>query len=72
LGYNSGTPVSEDYTSRGSQFTGKVNWVQLDADPDDFDHLISPEERLRVATPSHRRQPELRGAWSARTRSNAT
>jgi hypothetical protein len=26
-----------------------VNWVQLDAEGDDHDHLISPEERFRVA-----------------------
>jgi arylsulfatase len=26
-----------------------VKWVQLDAGLDDHDHLISPEERLRVA-----------------------
>jgi hypothetical protein len=32
-----------------SEFSGKVNWVQLDAGSDDHDHLISPEERLRVA-----------------------
>lgn len=50
VGYNSGTPVSEDYTSQNSRFTGKVNWVQLDVGLDDHDHLISAEERLRVAT----------------------
>jgi hypothetical protein len=30
-------------------FTGKVNWVQIDLGKDDHDHLISPEERLRLA-----------------------
>ena len=49
LGSDTGTPVSDDYTSEGSKFTGKVNWVQLDAGNDDQDHLITPEERLRVA-----------------------
>ena len=49
IGYSAGTPVSEDYTSATSRFTGKVKWVQLDASLDDHDHLISPEERLRVA-----------------------
>ena len=49
LGADTGTPVSDDYTSEGSKFTGKVNWVQLDAGNDDQDHLITPEERLRVA-----------------------
>ena len=49
LGSDTGTPVSDDYTSAGSTFTGKINWVQLDAGNDDQDHLITPEERLRVA-----------------------
>jgi hypothetical protein len=49
IGYESGTPVSTDYTTRGSRFNGKINWVQIDVGKDDHDHLISPEERLRVA-----------------------
>ena len=50
VGCDTGTPVSEDYTARDSHFTGTVNWVQLDAGDDNHDHLITPEERLRVAT----------------------
>ena len=50
LGSDIGTPVSEDYTSASSQFTGIVNWVKLDVGEDDHDHLISPEDRMRVAT----------------------
>ena len=49
VGYDSGTPVSDDYTSADAAFNGKVKWVQLDAALDDHDHLISPEERFRVA-----------------------
>jgi arylsulfatase len=49
LGYSSGTPVSEDYTAAESRFNGSVKWVQLDAELDDHDHLITPEERYRVA-----------------------
>jgi arylsulfatase len=49
IGSDTGTAVSDDYTSEGSKFTGTVNWVQLDSGNDDQDHLISPEERLRVA-----------------------
>jgi arylsulfatase len=43
--------VSDDYTAQGSRFTGTVAWVQLDIDEasEDLDHLITPEERLRVA-----------------------
>jgi arylsulfatase len=50
VGYDSGTPVSEDYTSGASRFNGSVRWVQLDAGADDHDHLITAEERVRVAT----------------------
>jgi hypothetical protein len=34
-----------------SVFTGAVNWVQIDLgeDAEDADHLITPEEPLRVA-----------------------
>jgi arylsulfatase A-like enzyme len=49
LGSDTGTCVSDDYTSATSRFTGTINWVQLDAGDDDQDHLITPEERLRVA-----------------------
>ncbi len=45
----SGTPVSPDYTTEDSKFTGKINWVQLDVGKDDHDHFIDPDERLRVA-----------------------
>jgi arylsulfatase len=30
-------------------FNGRVRWVQLDKGKKDFDHFISPEERLRLA-----------------------
>jgi arylsulfatase A-like enzyme len=50
VGFDSGTPVSDDYTSQDCRFNGKVKWVQLDAGDDNHDHLITPEERLRVAT----------------------
>jgi arylsulfatase A-like enzyme len=51
LGSDLGTPVSDDYASADSAFTGKVEWVQIDVDDaaEDPDHLISPEERFRVA-----------------------
>jgi len=45
------TPVSDDYGPRGSHFTGRVHWVQLDIDAaaEDLDHPISTEERFRIA-----------------------
>ena len=51
VGNDSATPVSDDYGPKDSAFTGKVEWVQIDIDEaaEDFDHLITPEERLRVA-----------------------
>ena len=51
VGSDTATPVSDDYGSRDSEFTGNVSWVQLDVDAsaEDADHLITPEERLRVA-----------------------
>ena len=45
------TPVSDDYGPSDNAFTGRVEWVQIDIDEaaEDLDHLITPEERLRVA-----------------------
>jgi len=50
LGNEFGSPVTYDYPAR-KKFSGEVNWVEIDVDKDaeDLDHLISPEERLRVA-----------------------
>jgi arylsulfatase A-like enzyme len=51
VGRDTASPVSDDYEGESSVFTGKVNWVQIDLgeDADDADHLITPDERLRVA-----------------------
>ena len=51
LGADSATPVSDDYAPKDSRFNGRVLWVQIDLgeDADDADHLITPEERLRLA-----------------------
>ena len=51
VGSDTATPVSDDYGPTDSEFTGNVQWVQLDIDDaaEDADHLIGPEERLRVA-----------------------
>jgi arylsulfatase A-like enzyme len=50
VGDEFGSPVTADYPE-DKKFSGEVNWVQIDIDKDaeDLDHLISPEERLRVA-----------------------
>ncbi|WP_349426203.1 arylsulfatase [Microbacterium sp. LWS13-1.2] len=49
IGYESGTPVSDDYTPQTSRFRGRINWVQIDLGTDDHDHLIDPDERVRIA-----------------------
>jgi len=49
IGYESGMPVSLDYITKDSKFTGTIHWVQLDVGKDDNDHFIDPEERLRMA-----------------------
>ncbi len=49
--YEGATPVEPDRTPEESRFTGSVEWVQIDiADAaEDLDHLITPEERLKIA-----------------------
>jgi arylsulfatase A-like enzyme len=51
VGRDTASPVSDDYAGESSVFTGTVKWVQIDLgeDAEDADHLITPEERLRVA-----------------------
>jgi len=51
VGRDTGSAVSDDYRSEESVFNGTVNWVQIDIDEaaEDLDHLITPEERFRIA-----------------------
>jgi arylsulfatase A-like enzyme len=50
LGSDTASPVTDDYAETG-RFTGTVSWVQIDIDEaaEDLDHLITPEERLKIA-----------------------
>jgi len=51
VGQDSGAPVSEDYGPRGNAFNGHVKGVQIaiaDA-AGNADHLVSPEDAIRVA-----------------------
>ena len=50
-GQDTGTPVTDDFGSGGRAFNGRIRWVELDIDEaaEDVDHLITPEERLRIA-----------------------
>jgi arylsulfatase A-like enzyme len=48
VGYESGTTVSSELTPESSRFNGKIDWVQIDLGEDDHDHLIDPDERLKI------------------------
>ena len=54
IGYELGTTVTAAYSTRGSRFTGKIGWVQLDLGADDHDHFIDPGERLGSPSPGSR------------------
>jgi arylsulfatase len=49
IGADLASPVSPDYGPTGNAFTGTVNWVQMDVGKDDHDHMISPDERFKLA-----------------------
>ena len=51
IGSDTASPVSDDYGPTDNAFNGSVLWVQIDLgeDAEDADHLISPQERLRIA-----------------------
>jgi hypothetical protein len=48
VGVEAGTPVTDDYPARGNEFNGKINWVQVDLEPDDHSHLIDSDHRAHV------------------------
>jgi len=51
LGEDTATSVSDDYAPGHSSYNGRIRWVQLDIGDaaDDADHLITPDERLKIA-----------------------
>ena len=49
IGRDTATPVSPDYTTHTSTFTGTIAWVQIDLGDDAGDHPIDPDERFRIA-----------------------
>jgi hypothetical protein len=53
VGREGGSVVTDDYTPSTSKFNGTINWIQLDQGADNHDHLISPEERLKVLLMRH-------------------
>ena len=51
VGVDTGSPVSPDYGSRGNEFNGTVKGVQLAIaeDAEAVDHLVKPEDAIRIA-----------------------
>jgi arylsulfatase A-like enzyme len=51
VGSDTATPVSDDIVEGETEFNGSVSWVEIDLDKDaeDSDHLITADERLRIA-----------------------
>ena len=51
VGFGAGSPVTYEYGTHDNEFSGEVNWVEIDIGKDaiDLDHLITAEDRLRVA-----------------------
>jgi hypothetical protein len=51
VGEDTGTPVSDRYSSEDSPSTGRIELVEIDIDAAaaDQDHLITPEQRLHLA-----------------------
>jgi hypothetical protein len=51
LGTDSATGVTDDLDSSEVKFTGTVDWVQIDLGDaaEDFDHMVTAEERFRIA-----------------------
>jgi arylsulfatase len=51
VGEDSGAPVSPDYGPVGNGFNGEIKGVLLSIadDPNNSDHLVTPEQALRTA-----------------------
>ena len=49
VGSDTGSPASPDYGPSGNAFTGAIEWVQIDLGDDDHNHLITAEDRFKIA-----------------------
>ena len=47
VGDEYGSPVTTDYGVK--KFNGEVEWVQIELGLDDHNHMIKPEDRVRLA-----------------------
>src|SRR6185436_15251039 len=51
VGSDTGSPISEDYGPHGNEFSGRVKGVQIAiaTAAESADHMVSPEDALRIA-----------------------
>jgi arylsulfatase A-like enzyme len=49
VGFDAASQVSDRYSDSDSRFTGNIDWVQIDLGDDSHEHLITAEDRLKVA-----------------------
>jgi arylsulfatase len=51
VGRDTGSPASQDYGPHGNAFNGVVKGVELSIDTaaEEADHLVSPEDAVRIA-----------------------
>jgi arylsulfatase len=49
VGSDTGSPASPDYGPTNNRFTGTINWVRIDLGDDSHDHLITAEDKVRIA-----------------------
>ena len=49
IGRDTGSPASPDYGPTDNEFTGTIDWVQIDIGEDNHDHLVTAAERFAFA-----------------------
>lgn len=49
VGNKYGAPVCTDFSIAQNRFTGKVRWVEINLGLDEYNHLITQEEKMRIA-----------------------
>jgi arylsulfatase len=49
VGQDTGSPVCDGYPAVDNRFTGTIEWVRLDIATDTHDHLLDPDQHLRLA-----------------------
>ena len=49
VGADTGSPASPDYGPTDNKFSGEIEWVQIEIGEDSHDHLITAEDRLKIA-----------------------